>query len=209
MAAPLSPIYPITDVELSGISSYLELVAELLRGGATWVQLREKRKPEGAILEQIEHAASYALDRGATLLVNDWVDVAQTTQAAGVHLGQADVPVETARSLLPDKIIGCSTHSLEQASAADRLRVDYIAIGPVFSTRTKTGNDPVGIAGVRQVRRAISKPLVAIGGITLANAAEVWDAGADSVAVIADIMTHRDIAGRVAAYLDFWRQLHS
>lgn len=205
----LPPLYPITDRALSGARSHFRLTLDLIAAGATWIQIREKQSPAAEILEQIERAAACAFDRGVTLLINDWVEIARATRVSGVHLGQTDAAVEEARRVLPRKVIGFSTHSLQQAKAAARLPVDYLSIGPVFPTQTKTENPPLGLEVVRQVRGAVSKPLVAIGGINLTNVAEVWASGVDSVAVISDIMAHSDITERAAAYLDLWKQIHA
>jgi thiamine-phosphate pyrophosphorylase len=135
--------------------------------------------------------------------VNDRADVAWATDADGVHLGQDDLPVEMARRVLaPDKWIGCSTHSVAQVVEADRSTADYIAFGPVFPTASKENPDPVvGLEGLRVARHATGKPLVAIGGITLQNAREVLAAGADSVAVLGDLLNAPDIRERAREFL--------
>jgi len=178
----LPRIYPITDVQLSGLS-HPDQVELLSRGGATLIQLREKHMPAREFYDQ----AKIAFRPGVQLIINDRVDVALAVGAHGVHLGQDDMPPEAARKLLgPDAIIGYSTHNIEQAIAATKLPIDYLALGPIFATTTKTDTAPVlGLEGLRVVRQMIgSFPLVAIGGITHANAREVIQAGADSVAVI-------------------------
>jgi thiamine-phosphate pyrophosphorylase len=136
-------------------------------------------------------------------MVNDRADVARATDADGVHLGQDDLPVEMARRVLaPDKWIGCSTHSVGQVVEADRSTADYIAFGPIFLTASKENPDPVvGLEGLREARRATGKPLVAIGGITLQNARELLAAGADSVAVIGDLLNAPDIRARAREFL--------
>jgi thiamine-phosphate pyrophosphorylase len=162
-------------------------VSLLADGGATLVQLREKKLP--ALDFYLE--AKAAAERGLTLIINDRVDVALAISAAGVHLGQDDLPPEAARRLLGDEaIIGYSTHNIAQAQFAATLPVNYIALGPIFKTVTKENPDPeVGLDGLRAVRDAIGDiPLVAIGGITMANAAAVIDAGADSVALISALL---------------------
>ena len=194
--APLPKLYPITDRRLSGLS-HAEQVARLCEGGARLVQLREKVLPPREFYAEVVEALRAARSFGAKVVVNDRVDVALATGADGVHVGQDDMPPETARSLMGRKrIVGCSTHSVEQASAAARLPVDYIAIGPVFSTSSKENPDPVvGLEGVRRVREAIGDvPLVAIGGITIEDAPAVLAAGADSVAVIGALLNTSDPA---------------
>jgi thiamine-phosphate pyrophosphorylase len=182
----LPRIYPLTDVQLSGLS-HAEQVELLSRGGATLIQLREKHMPAREFYEQ----ARIALRPGVQLIINDRVDVALAVGAHGVHLGQDDLPPQAARRILgPDALIGYSTHNIDQAIAATKLPIDYLAIGPIFATTTKSDTAPVlGIDGLRAVRQAIGAfPVVAIGGITHANARQVIDAGADSVAVLSALL---------------------
>ncbi|MCS6803903.1 MAG: thiamine phosphate synthase [Acidobacteriota bacterium] len=194
-------VYAITDRVLTGLS-HAEQVRQLAAGGISWIQLREKAASPRAFYQAAEEAMRVARDHGVTLLVNDRVDIALAVDADGVHLGQDDVPVQKARAVIkPGKIIGLSTHSLEQALAADALPVDYIAIGPVFATTTKPDHEPVvGLETIRRVRQRISKPLVAIGGITLETAPQVIAAGADAVAVISDLLTSGSITERARAF---------
>ena len=169
MKFELPKLYPITDRRLSGLT-HAEQVARLCEGGARLVQLREKVLPVREFYAEVVEALRVARSFGARLIVNDRVDVALTVDADGVHLGQDDMPPETARAVLGKRrVLGFSTHSVEQASAAARLPVDYIAIGPVFGTSSKENPDPVvGLGGVERVRAAVGGAvrLVAIGGIT-------------------------------------------
>jgi thiamine-phosphate pyrophosphorylase len=184
----LPRIYPLTDVGLSGLS-HAEQVELLSRGGATLIQLREKHMPAREFYEQ----AKNAVRPGVQLIINDRVDLALAVGAHGVHLGQDDMPPDAARKLLgPNAVIGYSTHNIEQAIAATKLPIDYLAIGPIFATTTKGDTAPVlGLDGLRAVRHAIGAfPLVAIGGITHANARDVIAAGADSVAVISALLSN-------------------
>jgi thiamine-phosphate pyrophosphorylase len=186
----LPKLYPITDARLSGLS-HAEQVALLADGGATFVQLREKRLSPGEFYREAEAALSVARARGVRLIINDRVDVALALQADGVHLGQDDLPPEAARRLLGKRaIIGLSTHNLEQAREAAHQPVDYIAIGPIFPTSSKDNPDPVvGLEGLRRVHEASgSVPLVAIGGINSENARRTIDAGADTVAVLSVLL---------------------
>lgn len=188
----LPRIYPLTDVHLSGLS-HAEQVKLLSLGGASLIQLREKRMAVREFYEQAKEAVAVGLRCGVQLIINDRVDVALAVGAAGVHLGQDDMPPEAARKLLgPNALIGYSTHNIEQAIAATKLPIDYLAIGPIFATTTKSDTAPVlGVEGLRAVRRAIGAfPLVAIGGITPANAANITAAGADSVAVISALLSN-------------------
>jgi thiamine-phosphate pyrophosphorylase len=187
----LPRVYALTDVRLSGLS-HAEQVDLLSAGGATLVQLREKEMPAREFYEQAKAAVDVASRRGVQLIVNDRVDVALAVGARGVHLGQDDMPPEAARNLLGSSaVIGYSTHNIEQAMAATKLPIDYLAIGPIFATTSKSDTAPVlGLEGLRTVRRAIGAfPLVAIGGISHANAREVIEAGADSVAVISALLS--------------------
>ena len=189
-------LYPVTDRRLSGLS-HAEQVARLCEGGARVVQLREKQLSPREFYREAEEALRVARGRGAKLIINDRADIALALGADGVHLGQDDMPPEAARALLGvGAIIGFSTHDVEQAAAAARLPVDYIAIGPVFATSSKENPDPtVGLEGVARVREAVGRvPLVAIGGINAENAPPVLDAGADSVAVIGALLAGGDPA---------------
>lgn len=203
----LPTIYPITDARISGISHAAQ-VNELVAGGARLIQLREKNSPSGDFYYSALEAMRAARDAGVQIIINDRVDVALGIGADGVHLGQNDLSPDSARKILGDEaIIGFSTHTLEQARRALSLPVDYIAIGPIFETRTKENPDKtVGLAGLRRVCDAIGDfPLVAIGGITIHNVDSVFEAGADSVAIIGALLSEptaiadrmREFAGTV------------
>jgi thiamine-phosphate pyrophosphorylase len=186
----LPRIYPLTDVQLSGLS-HAEQVELLSHGGASLIQLREKSLAPREFYEQAKAAVAVATRNRVQLLINDRVDLALAAGAHGVHLGQDDMPPDAARKLLgPNAVIGYSTHNVEQAIAATKLSIDYLAVGPIFATTTKSDTAPVlGLEGLRAARRAIGAfPLVGIGGITQSNAREVIDAGADSVAVISALL---------------------
>jgi thiamine-phosphate pyrophosphorylase len=173
--------------------SHAEQVKRLASGGATFVQLREKQMSGAEFYSSATAALAVAREFGIKLIINDRVDLAMTIGADGVHLGQDDLPPVEARKLLgSEKIIGYSTHNLLQVEESLNLPIDYLAIGPVFSTSTKANADPiVGLEVVREVRKVIgSLPIVAIGGINEANAAMVLAAGADSVAVISALLSN-------------------
>ena len=192
MSFQLPRIYPLTDVQMSGLS-HAEQIGRLRRGGASLIQIREKRATPVEFYEQAKAAVEVANRLGVKVIINDRVDVALATGAAGVHLGQDDMPPEAARKLLGEEaIVGYSTHNLEQARQALSLPIDYLAIGPIFKTATKNDIYPaLGVERLRAVREAVGKtPLVAIGGISHANAFEVIAAGADSVAVISALLSH-------------------
>ena len=192
MAFHLPRVYPITDTYLSGLSHAYQ-VARLIEGGASLIQLRDKRAAPREFYREAAAALKVARDHHARLIINDRVDIALALKADGVHLGQPDIPAEAARRLLgKEAIIGFSTHNIQQAKLATSLPVDYLAFGPVFQTSTKEKPDPV--TGVSVLREVValkgSLPLVAIGGITFSNALEVLEAGANSVAVIAALLAN-------------------
>jgi thiamine-phosphate pyrophosphorylase len=186
----LPKIYPITDVSLAGIS-HAEQVGRLIAGGATFIQLREKHASPRDFFEAAKPAIEIARKNNVMIIINDRVDIARALGADGVHLGQDDLPPNAAREVLgPDAIIGFSTHSVEQAIDAAGLPIDYVAIGPIFETKTKENPDPiVGLDGLAEVKKNIGNiPLVAIGGIDLDNVLDVLAAGADSIALVSAII---------------------
>ena len=188
----LPKLYPITDVRLSGLS-HAEQLIHLRAGGARFIQLREKHLSPREFYDAAEAALDIARERGVRLIINDRADIALALGADGEHLGQDDLDPSAARRLLGERfIIGYSTHSIAQAIEAARLPLDYIAIGPIFDTRTKENPDAVvGLDGLRRAKEAVAArgiPLVAIGGITSDMARSALDAGADSVAVISALL---------------------
>ena len=182
-------LYPLTDRRLSALS-HAQQVSYLSDIGVPLVQLREKLLSPLEFYAEAAAAMAVARERGIKVIINDRVDIALALKADGVHLGQDDLPPEVARRILgPEFIIGFSTHNIEQARFAAEMPIDYVAIGPIFATSTKTASDPpVGLAGLQRVRQILgTTPLVAIGGITSANSLDVVEAGADAVAMISDI----------------------
>jgi thiamine-phosphate pyrophosphorylase len=180
----------------------VDLARAYLEGGARFLQVRGKDQSGAALLDLASSVVSLARDRHAIVIVNDRADIAKLAGADGVHLGQEDLPPARARTILgPSAIIGRSTHTVGQIESAAREPVSYLAIGPVFQTRTKaTGYDAVGLSLVRAAVRS-GVPVVAIGGITLDTAPDVIAAGASSVAVIGDLLATRDPSGRVREYM--------
>ncbi len=173
-------------------------------GGARCLQIRAKELPSGAFLDLCDTITEAAAPYDAAVIVNDRPDLALMSHPAGVHVGQDDFPPAQARRLLgEDAIIGVSTHTSAQVEAALREPITYLAVGPVFATRTKdTGYQTVGLEFVSAVARmAGSVPVVAIGGITLENASSVIAAGAAAVAVIGDLLAVPDVRDRTRAYL--------
>ena len=190
----------ITDRSTTGIP-YREMVSRVLKAGVRWIQFREKTKPRRRIYEQSAEIRKLTKDANAILIINDHTDIAQAVDADGVHLGQEDLPIEEARKIVgKDRIIGISTHNLEQAVNAEKAGADYIGFGPVFHTTTKAAGTPRGISELRTITEKIHIPVVAIGGINLDNVESVFMNGADAVAVASAILTG-DIEKNTAGFL--------
>lgn len=190
-----APLYPIVDVTAESRHPAPVLAAAVLSTGVRTLQLRAKRLPTGRFVAVARALQAIAGAHGADLIVNDRADVALLVGAAGVHLGQKDLPPGAARRILgPHRVIGLSTHSLpELADALATGVLDYVAFGPIFPTASKENSDPAqGLEKLAEARRLCPLPLVAIGGITAERAADVLAAGADAVAVIGAISTAED-----------------
>lgn len=192
----------ITDAALAPGRDHVAIARAALRGGADMIQLRDKTGDLRALLPQARAIQALCRSHRAIFIVNDRLDLALAAGADGVHVGQEDLPAEAARPLLPPgRILGVSTHSREQAEAARASGADYIGFGPVFATGTKeTGYAPRGVGGLREVRAAVRIPILAIGGISLENVAEVIQAGATAPAVISAIVAAPDIAAAAAEF---------
>ncbi|MDI9612657.1 MAG: thiamine phosphate synthase [Acidobacteriota bacterium] len=197
------PIYPITDKVLARKTTHLAVLRELARGGATFVQIRDKTTPAGELLGDLSRCVEFALERGITIIVDDRCDLALAAGAQGVHLGREDLPPEAGRRLLgPGAIVGYSTHTLGQVRQSRSLPIDYIGFGPVFPTTTKDRPDPVvGLGRLAAACRESAFPVVAIGGIGLDQVAAALDAGATSVAVISALMGAPDLAREMERFL--------
>jgi len=195
----IPPLYPIIDSFLTLAADIEKTATDIMDGGAKILQLRAKKLSSKEFLETARIIRKITKDRGAVFIVNDRVDIALMTDADGVHLGQDDLPVREARRLLGnDKIIGYSTHNMREARVAKKLPVDYISFGPIFPTKTKKDAQmPKGIKGFSEVRKAVNIPIVAIGGITETNLIYVLKEGADSAAMISEILTEKDISKKV------------
>jgi len=197
-----SPLYAIIDPELAAIP-LSDLAVELGAAGVTLIQLRDKKSPAAQVLARARELNAVLAPRGVRLILNDRPDIAAISDCAGVHVGQDDLPVEDARRIVgPSRWVGVSTHNQDQLRHAVATSADYIAIGPIFPTSTKENPDPVvGLDFIRTARQLTIKPLVAIGGITLEKAGDVFQAGADSVAVIRDIAAAKNPGERAREYL--------
>ena len=208
----LPRLYPILDSGALGRRGLsLAAAAEaFLEGGARILQMRHKGHWSRAVHEDAKQVAALCRRFGATLIVDDRADCAFLL-SAGLHLGQDDLAPADARALIgPDAVIGFSSHNAAQLAAACREPVDYLALGPVFSTSSKLNPDPVvGLDEFRRCRALISKPLVAIGGITSGNARAVFEAGADAVAVIADLLPDPATASSLRQRMEEWQAVVS
>jgi thiamine-phosphate pyrophosphorylase len=203
MRLVLPRLYVILDAALI-TSSEMDCALSLAEAGVRLLQYRNKSVPTRQYLESSRKLAEVLRPHGVSFFVNDRPDVAFLAGATGVHVGQNDLDVEQARQISgPDKLVGVSTHNLEQFQRAAASSADYIALGPIFSTSSKANPDPVvGIELLRKLRPLTGKPIVAIGGISLERAASVIEAGADSVAVISGILSAADPAQRARQYIE-------
>jgi thiamine-phosphate pyrophosphorylase len=195
-------LYAIIEPTLLTISE-LALAEALAESGVELIQYRNKTASSRQIFEISLQLSKMLVPRGARFIVNDRPDIALLADAGGVHVGQEDLSVEDARAICGrERWVGVSTHTLEQVAAADRTSADYIAFGPIFPTSTKRNPDAVvGTELLRRARKMTAKPIVAIGGITLERAAEVYRAGADSLAVIRDLICAENPRARAREFL--------
>ena len=199
----LPRLYVILDAALLTVPES-ECAQELVDAGVRLLQYRNKKASARELFECSKRLSSLLTPQDVTFVVNDRADVAWAAGASGVHVGQEDLEAEAARAVIgTGKLLGVSTHTLEQFERAAASSADYIAVGPVFSTSTKANPDPVvGIELIRRVRVLTDKPIVAIGGITLERAGEVIQAGADSVAVVSNILLAPNPGQRARNYID-------
>ncbi len=192
----------ITDPGLAPGRDHVAIAEAALAGGADMIQLRDKTGNLRELLPQARAIQSLCRSRGALFIVNDRVDLALAAGADGAHVGQEDLPAASARRLLgPRRVLGVSTHSLAQAEAARQAGADYVGFGPMYATGTKaTGYAPQGLGALRELRRVVSLPILAIGGINLENVSQVIEAGATAPAVISAVVAAPDIAAAAAAF---------
>ena len=202
----ISGLYAIIDTQALKGHSHIEAASEIIRGGAKIIQLRDKHSSKKELLPIAQQLEKLCAEHNVLFMVNDYLDLALAADADGLHLGQDDLPTKEVRKLLPiGKILGCSATTAEQAIAAAADGADYIAAGSIFPSPTKENAHVIGLQGLRQIREAVSLPLVAIGGITKDNAAEVIAAGASSAAVISAILqaeSPREAARQIADKLE-------
>jgi thiamine-phosphate pyrophosphorylase len=199
----LPKLYVILDAALLTIPAQ-NCAQALAEAGVRLLQYRNKKASARELLNSSRELASLLLPRGVSFVVNDRPDVAVLAGASGVHVGQEDLDVQQARAIVgEEKWVGVSTHNMEQFRSAAATSADYIAVGPVFATSSKANPDPViGTEFIRRVRALTDKPIVAIGGITLESAASIIKAGADSVAVISDILGASNPGQRARQYVE-------
>ena len=203
MSLVLPPLYVILDAALL-TAPEVEIAKNLNDAGVRLFQYRNKRGSTRELFQASSGLAAELSQRGALLFVNDRPDIAFLSGANGVHVGQNDLPIPESRAVMGQgKLLGISTHNLEQFRAAAESDADYIALGPVFATDSKANPDPVvGTAMIQEARKLTQKAIVAIGGISLERAKGVIEAGADSVAVISDVLKAKDPGKRAREFLD-------
>lgn len=190
----LTGLYAIIDTQFLKGRNHLEVADQLIRGGAKAIQLRDKLSNKNELLLIAQQLQKLCAKHSVLFIMNDYLDIALAAGADGLHLGQEDLPIAVARKLLPiDIILGCSVTTVAQAKTAESSGADYIAVGSVHPTSSKEKAKVVGLERLRQIRQAVSLPLVAIGGINKDNVAEVVAAGADAVAVITAVLQAKDV----------------
>jgi len=201
-------LYVITDARLAQGRSHLEVIEAAIKGGATVVQYREKEATTKKMIEEARVLKALCHKKGIPFIVNDRVDVALAVDADGVHLGDDDMPVGIARRLLgPDKIIGASADSVEKALLYSKEGADYLGVGSVFATSTKPdAGEPIGLEKLSRIVRAVSIPVVAIGGINEDNVAEVIRTGVAGVAVVSAIVAADDVEEAARKLMEKIRQ---
>jgi thiamine-phosphate pyrophosphorylase len=194
-ASLISGLYVIIDTQALQGKDAITAAQQVIQAGVKVIQLRDKSLPKKQLIPLAWELQAHCKRNEVLFIINDYLDVALAVEADGLHIGQEDLPVAVARKLLPlDKILGCSVVSAEQAQEAESAGADYVAVGAIYPTASKSNIDVVGLDRLRQVKRAAKTPLVAIGGINRENAREVMNAGADSVCIISAILNAPDIS---------------
>ena len=202
MSLSLPPLYAVLDPEQTQGRPAELVLQQLLEGGAKILQLRVKAMLPREFLALAHAVRAETRAAGCLLIVNDRIDIALACDADGAHLGQEDLPLAAGRRLMGSRIVGISTHDVAQAREAERNGADYIGFGPMFGTTTKaTGYAARGVEMLKEIRAAVNIPIVAIGGINEQNVQQVWQAGADSAAIISDILGAEDVLAKTRRIL--------
>jgi thiamine-phosphate pyrophosphorylase len=196
-------LYAITGEQFHPDRDMITVMEEAILGGVDIIQLRDKKSSKQDVLKKAEALRKLTSKYGVTFIVNDHIDVALAVDADGIHLGQDDLPLAAARKIVGNKIIGISTHKIEEARQAEKEGADYIGAGPVFPTKSKEDLvDPVTTSYISEVAVEIKIPFVAIGGIKLHNVEQVLQAGASRICAISEIVGSRDVKGTCEAFLE-------
>jgi thiamine-phosphate pyrophosphorylase len=194
----MAGLYVILDRQFLTCRDELDIAGQIIQGGTRVIQLRDKQSKKKELLRVAQKLKELCSQANVLFIINDYLDLAMAVDADGLHIGQGDLPLPVIRRELPiDKIIGCSVTTLSQATKAQNEGADYIALGSIFPTTTKKGATVVGVDILKELRRIVSTPLVAIGGINQNNVGEVVAAGADVVAVISAVLGEKDVKGAV------------
>jgi len=195
----------VTDRDIAGDRSLIDIVAAAVQGGVTMVQLREKTATTREFLEAARALKALLAPLGVPLVINDRVDIALAVDAEGVHVGQTDMPVDQVRALAGPRIIGLSITNAEQMSRDDARKVDYLGVGPLYLQQTKANaSTPLGVEGFRRLRAMSEKPVMAIGGLKADNSAPVIAAGANGLAVVSGIIGAPDPAAAARRFADLF-----
>ena len=194
----ISGLYVILDRQFLLGREEVDVARQIIEGGARVIQLRGKQSKKGELLIVAQKLREFCRQTGTQFIINDYLDLAMAVNADGLHVGQEDLPLSVIRRELPiDKIVGCSVKTLSQAKKAQTEGADYIAVGSMFPTTTKREATVVGVDMLKELKRTVSTPVVAIGGINQNNVDEVVAAGADAIAVISAVLGGEDVKGAV------------
>ncbi|HHY22055.1 MAG TPA: thiamine phosphate synthase [Bacilli bacterium] len=201
-------LYAITGEEFHRGRDLITVMEEAIQGGADIIQLRDKKSSKLEVLQKARALRELTKKYDVTFIVNDHIDVALSVDADGIHLGQDDLPLVEARKIVgPNKIIGISTHAIEEAREAEKNGADYIGVGPIFATKSKEDvTDPVTTNYIQQVVQEMTIPFVAIGGIKLHNVDEVLQAGATRICAISEIVGATDVRAVCESFIEKIKQ---
>ncbi len=186
-------LYTVTCEELSNGRTNYEVLEAVIKGGGKIIQLRDKKCGQNNFLKMAKKIREITANAGVLLIINDYIDVAVEIDADGVHLGQEDFPIAEARALLPDLIIGSSSHNLEEAVTAQKNGADYVNIGPIFPTNTKKHLKVTGVEMIKEIAPHLTVPFTVMGGIKITNVREVLKTGAKKIAVVTAVTMADDM----------------